>query len=342
MNSKIILLLSLFLLAFFGVYLYVIIARKLNIVDVPNERSSHTRIVVRGGGLVFVIFWFLLLFYYFFIGQLCLAITLPFAFGLIIALIAFVDDCIRLHSVIRLFIYAFVSLFAVLSILGISGFSMGAYLVHLGVFGSVFAFLALFWSLNLYNFMDGIDGIAAIEAIFIFSVGGFLFFHAGAMTLAILAWGLVALICGFLFWNFPPAKIFMGDVGSTFLGFMVVVFALIGEKYYQIPAVFWMMLYGVFLFDSTVTLLRRLFKGEKVYLPHRLHAYQRIFDYGWSNKKVLMGLVLLNSIIAILVVVADINRNNWIFLFIALEIIILAVAYLLVESKKPLLFQNRD
>ena len=131
------------------------------------------------------------------------------------------------------------------------------------------------WLLNLTNFMDGIDGLAAIEAVTVCTAGALLCYltipHGAAWMLPLF---IAAGALGFLVWNRPPAKIFMGDVGSSFLGFMFAALALQTAR--EAPALFWCwtILLGVFMVDATTTLIRRLLRGENVSSAHRSHAYQ--------------------------------------------------------------------
>jgi Fuc2NAc and GlcNAc transferase len=140
---------------------------------------------------------------------------------------------------------------------------------------SLLGVMALTWSTNLFNFMDGIDGIAGSEAVFVAGAGAFLNSRFGGdsgLTAAMLV--LAAASLGFLIWNWPPARIFMGDVGSGFLGFTLAVFALAASRHSTVPIEVWAILSGVFLADATVTLLRRIFRGDRWFEAHRLHAYQ--------------------------------------------------------------------
>ena len=138
----------------------------------------------------------------------------------------------------------------------------------------VFAALLIVWLLNLYNFMDGIDGIAGIEAVTVGAGCAVVAFVVGYPAGAIACLLLAAASAGFLAWNFPPARIFMGDAGSGFLGVVFGVLAVDASR--QTPELLWswLILLGAFIVDATVTLLRRLIRGERVYEAHRSHAYQ--------------------------------------------------------------------
>ena len=135
--------------------------------------------------------------------------------------------------------------------------------------------ICIVWLINLYNFMDGIDGIASIEAITVCL--GSLVVYASSIsddTVWILPAILLACVAGFLFWNYPPARIFLGDAGSGFLGFMMAVFCIQAAQ--REPAVFWawIILLGVFIVDSGVTLARRMLRRQRLHEAHRSHAYQ--------------------------------------------------------------------
>ena len=144
----------------------------------------------------------------------------------------------------------------------------------LGWLGFALVAVYLVWLLNLYNFMDGIDGIASVEAICVCVGGALLYVLLGKPDLALLPLMLAAAVAGFLYWNFPPARIFMGDAGSGFLGIVLGIMSI--QAGWVDPALFWswVILLGVFVVDATFTLVRRLLRGDKVYEAHRSHAYQ--------------------------------------------------------------------
>jgi len=136
--------------------------------------------------------------------------------------------------------------------------------------------------------MDGIDGIAAIETIFIAAAAIIISGAESEQYLVLLEAGLVAGCVGFLFWNWPPAKIFMGDVGSGFLGVTLGTLALVSANLNDLPVWTWLILAGVFVVDSTVTVIRRMINGEMWYAAHRSHAYQRAARRLNSHKWVIL------------------------------------------------------
>ncbi len=244
--------------------------------DRPNERSSHAIPTPRGGGLAFVTT--------FLVGLGVAAVLFPLERSLVLALcvsgllVGFTgmrDDFHGLGVGARLLAQftAAVAAFWVLSggePASLFGTSAGA--AWLFVAAGVFL---LVWLVNLYNFMDGIDGIAAIEAITV-GLGMTLVYLLDPRTGE--AWLIPALLAagvsGFLPWNFPGARLFMGDVGSGFLGMSLGIMALQGWKLDVSLLWAWLILLGVFIVDASLTLFRRLLAGENVFRAHRGHAYQ--------------------------------------------------------------------
>jgi Fuc2NAc and GlcNAc transferase len=171
----------------------------------------------------------------------------------------------------------------------------GGYHIDLGWAGHILGLFYLVWLLNLYNFMDGIDGIAGIEAVTV-SLGGTLLAVFGTESAGQL-WALVLLavtVTGFLFWNFPPAKIFMGDAGSGFLGIVLGLFSV--QAAWNAPQFFWswLILLSVFIVDASFTLSRRYFRGEKVYQAHRSHAYQYAARFYHAHQPVTLAVGAIN------------------------------------------------
>ncbi|WP_448632324.1 MULTISPECIES: MraY family glycosyltransferase [Pseudomonas fluorescens group] len=245
-----------------------------SLIDVPNARSSHTAPTPRGGGVAIVLCFFAAVAASFFLGILPLnPVAALLGAGSLVAVLGFLDDHGHIAARWRLlghFIAAFWALYWVGGLAPLSMFGMN---VELGVFGYVVAALFLVWMLNLYNFMDGIDGIASVEAITVCLSAALLggLQGAGNFVGPLL---LASAVLGFLCWNYPPARIFMGDAGSGFLGITLGIFALQSAWISSDLFFAWLILLGVFIVDATVTLIRRLLRGEKLYEAHRSHAYQ--------------------------------------------------------------------
>ncbi|MFJ7284461.1 glycosyltransferase family 4 protein [Pseudomonas sp. NPDC099000] len=246
-----------------------------SIIDVPNARSSHSVPTPRGGGVAIVLVFLLSLP---FLGwmQLVPVATLVAVggAGALIAVIGFIDDHGHVAARWRLLGHFAAAAWALLWLGGLPAVVIFGVSIDLGWFGYVLSALYLVWMLNLYNFMDGIDGIASIEAICVCMGACLLYWVSGFENMVWLPLSLASATAGFLFWNFPPARIFMGDAGSGFLGVVLGVISI--NSAWASSQLFWavLILLGVFVVDATFTLMRRCLRGDKVYEAHRSHAYQ--------------------------------------------------------------------
>lgn len=246
-----------------------------SIVDVPNARSSHLISTPRGGGVAIVItFLFALSFLSWAeLVDFPLLIAIGGAGGLV-AVVGFMDDYRHIGVPWRLSVHFCAAAWSLFWLGGLPPINIFGFVVDLGWPGLMLATFYLVWMLNLYNFMDGIDGIAGIEAISV-CLGACLLYRLLGIEDLIWIPGMLALaVGGFLFWNFPKARIFMGDAGSGFLG---VVFGIISiHAAWIAPELLWawLILLGVFVVDATFTLIRRLVCGDKIYEAHRSHVYQ--------------------------------------------------------------------
>lgn len=249
-------------------------ALKKNIIDNPNERSSHRVPTPRGGGVAVVGSYLLALVTLMYSQQLALhtGFTLMAA-GFVIALLGFLDDHGHINSMLRLAIHFLVAMGVVLSLGGfaeVTAFNG----VQLGFIANIIAVLFLVWLLNLYNFMDGINGIASVEAITATVSMAILYLLLSISLNSEILWLLAACVCGFLLWNFPKAKIFMGDACSGFLGLTLGILALVALKENLALFCAWIICLGVFVVDATYTLIKRVLNGHKMYDAHRSHSYQ--------------------------------------------------------------------
>jgi Fuc2NAc and GlcNAc transferase len=261
-----------------------------SLLDIPNARSSHSLPTPRGGGVAIVVVFLLGILILFNVGLLTTtALYALLGAGAWIAVVGFIDDHQHIPARWRLvahFIGAAWGLFWLGGLPPLFGFDLGWLGYLLGAF-------YLVWLLNLYNFMDGIDGLASIEALSV-CLGGVLL---SGMTDQ--AHGLILLImavAGFLVWNYPPAKIFMGDAGSGFLGITLGLFSIQAANH--TPQFFWswLILLGVFIVDATWTLVQRFLRSEKVYEAHRSHAYQFASRHYSSHKAVSLVVAAINIV----------------------------------------------
>lgn len=250
-------------------------AESRQLIDQPNERSSHSVPTPRGGGVAIVVA---------FLGGLLMTddgasfvvLVALLGGGVVVALVGFVDDHGHIPARWRLLAH-FSCAGWILFWIGVPHLELMGRTYDLGVLGVMVAALYLVWMLNLYNFMDGIDGIAGVEGLIV-GVGGSALYWLAGLPLDVNAGFpmlLAAAVLGFLLWNLPPAKIFMGDAGSGFLGLMLGALSLQAAVVRPVLFWCWAVLLGVFIVDATVTLVRRMLRGELVHEAHRSHAYQQ-------------------------------------------------------------------
>ncbi|PCR95181.1 glycosyl transferase [Pseudomonas fluorescens] len=266
-----------------------------SLMDIPNARSSHSVATPRGGGVSIVIVFLLGLCVLYGQSLTSLATFLGMAAaGVVIAVIGFMDDHGHIAARWRLAGHFCAAAWMVFWLNGFETIKLFGLTIHLGWSGAVIAAIYLVWMLNLYNFMDGIDGIASVEAISACAGACLLYALDGQPVLIWVPLLLSLAVAGFLIWNFPPARIFMGDAGSGFLGIILggisLAAASVDSRWFWV----WNILLGVFIVDATFTLLRRLVRGDKVYEAHRSHAYQYASRLYGKHLPVTLGVLLIN------------------------------------------------
>jgi Fuc2NAc and GlcNAc transferase len=267
--------------------------------DIPNERSSHITPTPRGGGIAFVstsLIGFLILLLNDALNRtellsLCCA-------GVIVAIAGHLDDRQKISgATVRLVLHAISAIILIVGVGIPAQISLFDRTVNTGIVGSILGVIYLVWLLNLFNFMDGTDGIAASEAIFIALAGAFLNYHvlshANHSDAAIV---LAASTFGFLLYNWSPAKIFMGDVGSGYLGIVIGGLSLMAAKQQHELLWVWIILLAVFVSDATITLIRRLLRKQKPHVAHRSHAYQHLAIRFNSHAKVSLIVLAINVV----------------------------------------------
>lgn len=264
-------------------------AERFGLIQVPNARSSHLQPTPSGGGVaaaftgILACIWLAILLggelYALLSGLLCT-----------IALLGFVDDLRDLSARLRLLIQAavIVGLLALLSPLPEIALPFALSLGGMVTF--LIFFVAGLWWLNLFNFMDGIDGLAASQTVLILSGGAVIWWSGDPTAAEKPAFAFMLLIAasaaGFLIRNWPPARIFMGDAGSNFLALAIFAVALMAASVGGPDLPTWLILVGAFASDATITLLRRIARGEKAWVAHRRHGYQRlsrVWGHGWTT-----------------------------------------------------------
>jgi Fuc2NAc and GlcNAc transferase len=254
------------------------------LLDVPNSRSSHANPTPRGGGIAIVLITLVAVV----IGVMLQAIRTPLALawllgGGLVAGVGLLDDLKDLSATLRAGVHLLAALLllnavdapAVLASLGLTS----GWLPLFWVLGSV----AAVWSINLFNFMDGIDALASAQCLFVVLAGVLVSgMGQGIDTSLLPCVAMAGAAAGFLIWNAPPARIFMGDVGSGFIGFGLIAGALASSSRGSVSVWTWLVLNGVFAVDASITLLTRLLRGQRIYEAHRLHVYQRLARR-WSS-----------------------------------------------------------
>lgn len=258
------------------------------ILDHPNERSLHERSTPRGGGLAILI-----------TILICGAAVSLFhpAHGLaeialsilVVGIVSFLDDRYSVPPIYRFLAHGIAA-----AVILYGGFSLqkleilGATWHWSYAAGSLLSVLFIVWMINLYNFMDGIDGFAggmAVSGFGVLAVMGWMAEHNAFFAISLI---IATASAGFLVFNFPPAKIFMGDVGSSTLGLLAAAFSIWGARDGIFP--FWVaiLIFSPFILDATVTLLRRLIQGEFVWKAHKSHYYQKLAQAGWGHRKTVL------------------------------------------------------
>ncbi|MDJ0879813.1 MAG: glycosyltransferase family 4 protein [Halieaceae bacterium] len=305
--------------------LYLRLAHRWQLLDVPNHRSAHSLPTPRGGGIGILL-------------GLFVAMLLPPAMGtpwpapypwlaLVaggLALAGIVDDRIGLPVVLRFLLYG-------LACAGVT------WLLLPGTAWWLLGLAAFFclWLVNLFNFMDGIDGIAAVEA-------GFALLAAALLSLWLGEGGAYPLFClllaaatlAFLHWNWAPARLFMGDAGSIPLGFLLAALSLQGAAAGILPWVCWPILLAVFIGDATYTLAWRALHGEKITEAHSRHLYQRLARHWGSHSRVVQVMLVYNLLWLAPLAAAAAFRPGYAFLWLPLAYLPLLPA-LLKAGKLP-------
>jgi Fuc2NAc and GlcNAc transferase len=243
-----------------------------------------------GGGIAIALTWFVGIVYLYFIHQIESGLFYALMVGVIISVVSFFDDIYELSPRVRLAAQAVVAFGGLYFLGGFGSLNLFAFSIENQIITNIFAFLLIVWFINLYNFLDGINGYAGSEAVFL-SVAGFLLFGGGHFIVLAVA------TLGFLYWNFGDAKIFMGDVGSTLLGYNVAIFTIYYANQEPVNLWVWIVLFGLFWFDATLTLIRRKLNHEKLSQAHKKHAYQRLTQAGWSHFKVTNYSIVLNIVL---------------------------------------------
>lgn len=296
------------------------LALKSNMLALPGERQSHQHATPTGGGLglVFAIILTTL--------SLELIISLPFFWWqkmlpgvLLLAIVGWRDDKLPVSPLLRLLIQFAVSIWLI-------GFGWWEFPLK-EMFLSTCAIVAMIWLMNVYNFMDGSNGMAGFQGVFAGMTMAVFFQIGGEYSMALVALAVAAACAGFLPLNFPSARVFMGDVSSVPLGFIFASFAIYGIQTGSISLPLSILIMSVFFVDATLTLLSRAFQGERWYTAHARHVYQRLIAHGWSHQRVLVVYQAINMVLVLPAIVLVKMYPQHALVTVALILLLLGVCW---------------
>ncbi|MGI9287311.1 MAG: MraY family glycosyltransferase [Pseudomonadales bacterium] len=310
------------------VALYRWAATKIGVIDRPTQRSSHRRATVSGAGIVLAAVFLFLLTLLLYRNTIAVNIAWLFAMASCIAIFGWLDD--RFHLSIRL-------RFAVYSIFAIASVAL------IGVQPPILAIAAALFVLahvNLFNFMDGIDGLAICQAVFCCTAAAWLMQSNVASDLVPISAGLAAIGLGALVWNWAPAKVFLGDAGSIFFGLSLAVLAIHSAVEGSLHFVTWLILFAAFISDSAITLIARALAGEKIYQAHRTHVYQLLAQRLNSHAAVTCVYMLIN--LAFLLPLAMLAEHSELRRYYYLSIAYVPLIVIVYSSRKRLLCFQAD
>lgn len=278
------------------------------ILDIPNERSLHIQTVPRIGGIALTIGIALGCLYFF--EKPSMSIVFPVA---LLVATSIVDDIRRVAAKWRLLAQLCAATMFVVSQLQFTS-----------LFAIPFFALAIIWMTNLYNFMDGSDGLAGGMAVIGFSIYGVAALIGGNANLAVVSFIIVGSAAAFLIYNFHPAKVFLGDAGSIPLGFAAASIGLLGWNWDIWAIWFPLLVFSPFIVDTSITLGKRCFRREKIWEAHKAHYYQRVVRMGWGHRRA----ALFEYVLMLCVGLSALTALNWTQLMQYLLIMIWAIVYL--------------
>jgi Fuc2NAc and GlcNAc transferase len=347
------LLLGAMLISFLVAYVVIRLAPLMGLLHIPNDRSSHSIVVPHGGGLGIVVAgsiagsWLI---------DETREIWMVAGLALLLAFVGLADDIRHLSAKMRFALQGSVVavllwLMGPLPEMAISLPQAGYVVLIGGWLLTGLLFWAGLWWLNLFNFMDGIDGIAAMQALSMLSAAAALSFIAQPDVIHSAVWWfmlcIVSATLGFLLLNWPPAKVFMGDVGSLWLGFSIFVLALLSIQANWLNYCVWLILAALFVTDATVTLLTRMMRGERWYEAHRSHAYQRLSrrfsplgmdtrqSRFWGHRRVTLGALLINLFWLSPLALGAVLWPQWMWALVLIAYLPLVAGALLIGAGRP-------
>lgn len=304
------------------------------VLDDPTDRSLHDVPKPRTGGIaIFIsifITWLIIVItqdveifiYYVFMG-LCL-----------LSVISLIDDRYSIPQIWRLLVHILAAILLILSGIGLSANDIQIEnLIDNSMVLNVLTILVVVWCINLYNFMDGMDGLAGGMGVIGFGCLAWLGWFAGNNLFMFMALIIAAANLGFLLHNFPPAKIFMGDVGSITMGYLVAFFSLWGIKAQIFTWWIPILIFSPFIVDATITLIKRLYNREKVWEAHKSHYYQKLVQIGWGHRKTAIYEYILMATIACSVIAIQVLNSDILTIILTLLWLLIYIVIIFIVSR---------
>ena len=262
--------------------------------DKPVARSAHSRPMPSSGGISMVVVFTCGLWFLFLIEVLSPRQALIFLGCLPVALVGLVDDLKTVDFRMRLAVQFISGIYVIWLVGNLPGIQLGPWNLEISVLVRSLAVLAFVWLINLYNFMDGIDGLAASEAICVTLLSSVLVINSPDQAVLSVSLLLGSVALGFLVWNWQPARIFMGDIGSNFIAYTLGALAVVSIANGNMNPWSWLLLLGVFVVDTTYTLFYRLLDRQSWYEAHSSHAYQYAARLLRSHRAVTLSILVVN------------------------------------------------
>jgi len=295
--SSSILAITTFLMSAFLTYKLINFSKLLNLIDTPNERSSHTSPTSKGGGISIILLTLITVIF------LYLEKTIDTSFGMslilgsaIIAITGFLDDLYNLSIIRRIILYSLSIFMAIIFLMPETHLVIGNMKIEMSIFAYLFYAIYIFWLLNLFNFMDGMDGYAGVQTISTALFTWLVLCNRIETNEHLILLVILFSTLGFMMWNWSPAKIFMGDVGSCTLGFMFALFSVYTSSQNYLSISIWLILLSPFIGDASFTLIKKIINGGKWYQAHNNHAYQKLYQIGFNHRIIAGGLLVVNLI----------------------------------------------
>ena len=312
----------------------IVILIKAKQLDQPNERSMHSAAVPRGGGIVISLAMILALF----VAAVFSSQPLFYSVFAILmgawTVLSWWDDRSDLSAAIRIapqFLFGIATIAAYGWVNRLAGFDIGHW-------GAIATLVGVVWMANLYNFMDGIDGLAASQAVVAALTFTAWFYFLASPILSLVCLVVAASSYGFLLNNWQPARIFMGDVGSVTLGAFFATCMILAATRHQVPILSLMLIFGVFILDTSVTVMLRIRRREPFWKSHRQHLYQRLVQSGFSHQMVTTGAILM-MLMCSLMATLSLTHHAMISFFIIIEIAAYTAFYVLCRHREKLIIK---